>query len=160
VNKKKIIDFDTFCMSQALAQAQKAFDCHEVPIGAVIADEQGFIIARAYNQVESKNTQLAHAELQVLAKATKKIKRWRLQDLTIFITLQPCAMCLSALILSRVKRIVYAARSPLFGCSLDKLDWFGLYKDALPLVQLQEDERSVELLKKFFKKQRRLKHES
>lgn len=147
-------------MSQALAQAQKAFDCQEVPIGAVIADEQGFIIARAYNQVESKSTQLAHAELQVLAKATKKMKRWRLQDLTIFITLQPCAMCLSALMLSRVKRIVYAARSPLFGCSLDKLDWFGLYKDALPIVQLQEDERSVELLKKFFKKQRRLKHES
>ena len=155
-----MVDIDLLCMSQALIEAKKAFDCNEVPIGAVIADADGNIVARAYNQVEQKQSQLAHAELQALAKACKKMKRWRLQDLTIFVTLQPCAMCVSALILSRIGRIVYAANSPLFGCSLDKLDWFGVYKDSLPIVQLQENEKAVELLKKFFKDQRRLKNES
>ena len=155
-----MVDIDIVCMSQALMQAKKAFDVNEVPIGAVIADAHGKIIARAYNQVEQKRSQLAHAELQALAKATKKMERWRLQDLTIFITLQPCAMCMGALILSRIGRIVYAANSPLFGCSLDKLDWFGVYKDSLPIVQLQENHESIELLKKFFKKQRMLKNES
>jgi tRNA(adenine34) deaminase len=160
VNKNKNKDIDVQSMEQALIQAQKAFDCNEVPIGAVIVDKDGNIIARAYNQVEKKTTQLAHAELQVLAKATKKMKRWRLHDLTLFVTLQPCAMCMSALILSRIERIIYAANSPLFGCSLDRLDWFGVYKDSLPIVQLQEHEKAVELLKKFFIKQRRLKNES
>lgn len=160
MNKNKNKNIDAQSMGQALIQAQKAFDCNEVPIGAVIVDKDGNIVARAYNQVEKKSTQLAHAELQVLAKATKKMKRWRLHDLTLFVTLQPCAMCMSALILSRIERIVYAANSPLFGCSLDRLDWFGIYKDSLPLVQLQEHEKAVELLKKFFIKQRRLKNES
>lgn len=152
--------FDDFGMMHALLQAQKAFDINEVPIGAIILDKDGKIIARAYNQVEKKRSQLAHAELQVLAKATKKLQRWRLNDVTIYVTLQPCVMCIGALVLSRVKRIVYAANSPLFGCALDKEDWFGIYKDSLPIIELQERVESVQLLKKFFIKQRRLKNDS
>lgn len=154
-NKLKEIDLDQWCMEQALAQAHKAFYAGEVPVGAVMVDAQGLIIARAYNKVERMTSQLAHAELQVLAKVARKIQAWRMQDLTLFITLQPCAMCMSAAILSRVGRIVYGAPSPLFGCSLDKLDWFGVYKDALPRVQLCENEQASELLKKFFTKQRK-----
>ncbi len=147
-------------MMSALLQAQKAFECDEVPIGAVIVDKDGKIIARAYNQVEKKESQLAHAELLVLAKVTKKMKRWRLNDLTIYVTLQPCVMCMGALILSRIGRIVYAANSPLFGCSLDKYDWFGIYKDSLPVVEFQECIESIKLLKKFFIKQRKLKNDN
>ena len=151
---------DSFYMSQSLIQAHKAFDCDEVPIGAIIVDKAGKIIARAYNQVEKKESQLAHAELQVLAKATKKMKRWRLNDLTIYVTLQPCIMCMGALILSRIDRIVYAANSPLFGCDLDKQEWFGIYKDSLPVVEFQEHVESIKLLKSFFIKQRRIKNDS
>lgn len=155
MEKKEKFDIDLFAMDCALNQARKSFLENEVPIGAVILDKDGKIIARAYNQVEKKKTQLAHAELQVLAKVTKKMKRWRLNDLTIYVTLQPCAMCMGALILSRIGRIVYAANSPLFGCNLDKLDWFGIYKDSLPIVDFQEHVESIKLLKEFFIKQRR-----
>lgn len=154
------LNIDDFGMSQALLQAKKASDSNEVPIGAVIVNKDGKIIAQAYNQVEKKESQLAHAELQVLAKATKKMKRWRLNDLTIYVTLQPCVMCMGALILSRIKRIVYAAHSPLFGCNLDKHDWFGIYKDSLPVIEFQERVESIELLKKFFIKQRSIKNGS
>lgn len=151
---------DDFYMSKSLIQANKAFDFDEVPIGAVIVDKDGKIIARAYNQVEKKESQLAHAELQVLAKVTKKMKRWRLNDLTMYVTLQPCVMCMGALILSRIGRIVYAANSPLFGCNIDKHEWFGIYKDSLPIIEFQEHVESIELLKNFFIKQRRIKNDS
>ena len=148
---------DDFGMTQALIQARKAFNSNEVPIGAVIIDNNGNIIARAYNQVEKKRSQLAHAELQVLARATKKMKQWRLSELTIYVTLQPCMMCMGALILSRVGRVVYGAHSPLFGFKLDKLDLFGVYKDSLPVITFQENNESIELLKTFFMKKRRIK---
>jgi len=67
---------------------------------------------------------------------------------------------MGALILSRIGRIVYAANSPLFGCALDKYDWFGIYKDSLPIIDFQECVESIELLKKFFIKQRRIKNGS
>ena len=155
----KSFNIDDFGMMHALVQAGKAFDCDEVPIGAVIVDKDGKIIARAYNQVEKKKSQLAHAELQVLDKVTKKMQRWRLSDLTIYVTLQPCVMCMGALILSRIGKIVYAAKSPLFGCNLDKLDWFGIYKDSLPPVEFQERVESIKLLKDFFIKKRRTKND-
>lgn len=154
------MNIDAFGMKLALEQAHKAFDKNEVPIGAVLINNNGVIIARACNQVEKKESQLAHAELQVLDKATKKLKRWRLNDCTLYVTLQPCMMCMGGLILSRVSRIVYAANSPLFGCDLDKHEWFGIYKDSLPEIDFQKQEEAINLLKKFFIKQRRMKNDS
>ena len=156
----KKFNLDDFGMEQALKQAHKAYAKNEVPIGAVILNKDGKIIARAYNQVEKKETQLAHAELQVLDKASKKMKRWRLNDLTLYVTLQPCMMCMGAAILSRVSRIVYAAKSPLFGCDPGKQEWCGIYKDSLPVIELQERQDAIKLLKKFFIKQRSIKHDS
>lgn len=160
IKKIKNISSDHEAMSLAMDLAQQAFELNEVPIGAVIVDKDGKIIATAYNQVEKKKSQLAHAELQVLTKANKKMKKWRLHDLTMYVTLQPCVMCMGALILSRIGRIVYGAQSPLFGCNLDKLDWFGIYKDSLPIIEFQEHVASIHLLKKFFIKQRSLKNVS
>ena len=159
-SKIKDLNLDDFGMEQALKQAHKAYAKNEVPIGAVILNKDGKIIARAYNQVEKKETQLAHAELQVLDKTTKKMKRWRLSDCTLYVTLQPCMMCMGAIILSRVSRIVYAAQSPLFGCDLDKQAWCGIYKDSLPIIEFQERQEAIKLLKKFFIKQRSTKHDS
>ena len=140
MEETKKFNFDELGMKLALQQAHKAYAKDEVPIGAVIINKDGIIIARAYNQVEKKETQLAHAELQVLDRATKNMKRGRLNDMTLYVTLQPCIMCMGAAILSRVGRIVYAANSPLFGCDLDKYEWFGIYKDSLPIIEFQERE--------------------
>ena len=149
-----INNFDDVASKKALNLAQKAFVKNEVPVGAVCVDQSGKIVGRAYNQVEGKKTQLAHAELELLRKVTKKVGSWRLSEMTMYVTLQPCLMCMGALILSRVKRIVYLAPSPLFGANLDKYEWFGIYKDSLPIIELKENEDSIALLKKFFRKQK------
>jgi tRNA(adenine34) deaminase len=95
----------------------------EVPVGAVVVDEHGVIIGRGYNLMESKGTQQAHAELRALAAAAKKRGGWRLDGCTLYVTLEPCAMCLGCALLSRVSTIVYGASSPQFGavCSFEKL---------------------------------------
>ncbi len=153
----KIVDLDVWYMSHAIRLAQKSFALGEVPVGAIAVDEDGTIIARGYNQVEVKKSQLVHAEMQVLKKVIAKKNKWRLSKITVYVTLQPCMMCLGALILSRVDKIVYGAHSPLFGVALDKVEWFGIYKDSLPEVQFLEDIRSAKLLKNFFAQKRRMK---
>src|SRR3990167_10795132 len=108
-------------MNCAYQQALKANKIDEVPIGAILVDATGKIVAVGYNQIEKKGSQLAHAEMQVLAKAAKKMKNWRLSELTLYVTLQPCLMCLGALYLSRVSRVVYGVTSLKFGVSLDQV---------------------------------------
>jgi len=145
-------------MQQAFKQACKAYSKNEVPVGAVILDENGNLVVCAYNQVENKETQLAHAELQIIYKLTKKLKRWRLSNYTLYVTLQPCMMCMGAIILSRISRVVYAAKSPLFGFDLDKYTWHGIYKDSLPIIECKENQEVISLLKNFFRKQRNIKN--
>lgn len=92
-------------MKEAIKQAQRAYNIKEVPIGAVIVKD-GKIIARAYNEKELKQDVTKHAEITAIQKASKKIKNWRLNDCTIYVTLKPCNMCTGAIIQSRIKRIV------------------------------------------------------
>lgn len=141
-------------MLQALTQAYKAFDADEVPVGAVIVDSQGRVIARAYNQVEKKQTQTAHAELLVLAEAGKKYG-WRLEGCWMYVTLEPCAMCINAIRFSRMAGIIFGARSPLFGYQLDKN--IDLPLDQLPIVVKAGvcAHQSAQVLKKFFRQKRR-----
>jgi len=156
----KNLKFDALGIQQALKQAHKAYVKNEVPVGAVVLDKYGHVVARAYNQIENKESQLAHAELQVIYKLTKKMKRWRLSNCTLYVTLQPCMMCMGAIILSRIQRVVYTAKSPLFGCDLDKYEWHGIYKDSLPSIEFKECQEAVNLLKNFFRKQRSAKSDN
>lgn len=156
--KKEAYTLDKQGILQAMKLAYKAYDAGEVPIGAILVDKAGKIIARGYNQVEQKRTQLAHAEMQVIQKATKKLGDWRLSEATLYVTLEPCMMCMSALVLSRIGRIVYAAKSPLFGYDLDNRGWFGIYKNSLPDITFHKHEKSAELLHKFFVKHRRVQY--
>ena len=136
-------------MQQALRQARRAYALDEVPVGAVVVDASGTIIARAYNQAERRHTQTAHAELQALAKAGKKTGDWRLQGCWIYVTLEPCAMCYHAILLSRLQGLVYGAASPLFGYRLDKAGTVSLYKDkslAIQIVNEIEAQESIDLL--------------
>ena len=102
-------------MKEAIRQAKKAEKLMEVPIGCVIV-YQDKIIARGYNKRNLKKTTLAHAEIIAIAKAGKVINDWRLEDCTMYITLEPCQMCAGAIVQSRIPTVVYGAKDPKGGC--------------------------------------------
>ena len=147
----------SFYMQKALEQAWRAFEVDEVPIGAIIVDAQGAIIARAYNHVQKGCSQTEHAELRVIAKAGKKQGDWRLEGCWIYVTLQPCAMCMNAIMLSRLAGLVYGPKSPLFGYGTITSELGPLvYKtDTLAIIDGICQEKSIELLQKFFKQKRK-----
>lgn len=91
-------------MKLALLEAKKAFDKEEVPVGAVIVQD-GKVIAKAHNLKELKNDTTCHAEILAIQKASKKLKRWRLSDCEMYVTLEPCSMCAGALINCRLKKL-------------------------------------------------------
>ncbi|NMD72770.1 nucleoside deaminase [Bacillus sp. DNRA2] len=103
-------------MVVAIEEARKAEAKAEVPIGAVLV-LGGEIIARAHNLRETKQNSLAHAELLVIDEACQKLGTWRLEEATLYVTLEPCPMCAGAVILSRIKRVVYGAKDPKGGCA-------------------------------------------
>lgn len=103
-------------MEIAIEEARKAGEILEVPIGAVLVLD-GQVIAKAHNLRESTQTAIAHAELLAIDKGCKKLGTWRLEDTTLYVTLEPCPMCSGAIILSRVKRVVYGAADPKAGCA-------------------------------------------
>ncbi len=142
-------------MQLALLQAQKALAIGEVPIGAIIVDETGEIIGAGYNQVEANQTQTAHAEMLALIQAASKKGDWRLQNCTLYSTLEPCAMCMSAIVMSRIRCIVFAAASPVFGYRVDKQIGFTLYNCPIEIHEgiLASDAKA--LLQIFFESCRR-----
>ncbi|MCA9769838.1 nucleoside deaminase [Candidatus Dependentiae bacterium] len=147
-------------MQEALTQAQKSLKQDEVPIGAVVVDVRGNIIGRGHNQVMAKCSQSAHAEILAIEQAGKVQGDWRLEECWLYVTLEPCAMCMNLIILSRLEGVVFGAPSPLFGYSnqnqLDNDDGLPLYKrDALSAIVCIQSEKSVELLKQFFKQKRK-----
>ncbi|MFJ7409141.1 MULTISPECIES: tRNA adenosine(34) deaminase TadA [unclassified Lysinibacillus] len=102
-------------MGQALEEAKKAALLGEVPIGAVLVYE-GEVIAKAHNLRETTQNATTHAELMVIQEACKKIGSWRLEQTTLYVTLEPCPMCAGAILQSRVPRVVYGARDIKAGC--------------------------------------------
>jgi tRNA(adenine34) deaminase len=142
-------------MRFALVEAQKAYEANEVPIGAVLVF-QNQIISSAYNQVESLKDATAHAEMLCLKKAAEKLGNWRLLDCTLYCTLEPCLMCAGAMILFRVKTLVWGAPDLRHGAGGSLMDVFAIDH---PIHQLEirqgilKDE-SASLLKKFFQERR------
>lgn len=104
-----MIHNDMFFMQQALKCAKKAYDSEEVPVGAVIV-KNNKIISRGYNKSISLKDSTAHAEIIAIRKACKKLNNYRLNDCSIYVTIEPCSMCAGALILSRVKKIYFGAK--------------------------------------------------
>lgn len=96
-------------MDLALRSAEDAFHKEEVPVGAIIVSEYGEILAEAYNLKETNHDACAHAEVLAIQRASKKIKSWRLNECSIFVTLEPCPMCLSAILQSRIKNLYFGA---------------------------------------------------
>ena len=105
---------DSLYMSEALKEAKKAFDSGEVPVGAVIIHE-GKMIARAHNQIKLLKDPTAHAEMIAITQAASYLANERLINTTMYVTIEPCSMCAGALVLARVKRLVYGAGDPRTG---------------------------------------------
>ena len=101
-------------MKEALKEAKKAYEKEEIPVGAVIVKEEK-IIARAHNLKESKNSSISHAEILAITKANKKLKAWRLENCEMYITLEPCMMCMGAIINARIKKIYIGTLDPKTG---------------------------------------------
>ena len=98
---------DAFYMRAALAEAAQAYALGEVPIGAVLVDEAGEIVARGHNLRERDHDATAHAEMIAIRAACELLGRWRLSGLTLYVTIEPCPMCAGAIVMSRVDRVVY-----------------------------------------------------
>lgn len=105
---------DAEYMADALKQAERALDAGEVPVGAIIV-RGGRIIARAFNQRETLNDPTAHAEMIAITQAAAEVGDWRLEDCTMYVTLEPCTMCSGAIVLARIPRLVFGARDPKAG---------------------------------------------
>ena len=103
-------------MKEAIRQARKAWKLNEVPIGCVIVREDR-IIARGYNRRNTDKNTLAHAELLAIRKASRAVGDWRLEDCTMYITLEPCQMCAGAIVQARIPRVVIGSRNPKAGCA-------------------------------------------
>lgn len=144
-------------MDQAINQAKKAYAADEVPIGAVVVDQNGKILSRAYNKMTALKCQTGHAEVLAIQKACKKIGDWRLNDCWIYITLEPCPMCFGLIELSRLKGIVFGTTSPLFGYGYGKNKNLPLYAKDLVIKEGVRAEECKELLQQFFKNVRQRK---
>lgn len=146
---------DILFMKEAIAQAYKAQEKNEVPIGAVVVDGSGNIIGCGFNQVEKDCTQRSHAESIAIEKAGVATGSWRLNNCWLYVTLEPCAMCMGLIQLSRLKGVVFAAPSPVFGFRLDKTDKDWVYKrDTFLTIEGVCQEEAAAILKDFFKKKR------
>lgn len=141
-------------MKSALAEAVKAANQDEVPVGAVVVF-QNKIIARAHNKREQNQAIHAHAEFLAMMKATKKIGSWRLEDCDVYVTMEPCPMCAGAMIQSRIKKLYYGSKDPKSGVAESLTNIFNLpFNHKVHVESGILAEESQELLKSFFKKLR------
>jgi tRNA(adenine34) deaminase len=148
---------DSDWMQQALAQAGIAASMNEVPVGAVLVDADGQLLAAGHNQPISACDPSAHAEIVTLRQAALKLENYRLPNTTLYVTLEPCTMCVGALVHARVKRLVYAASEPRSGAieSAQRLFETGEYNHRPEIEGGLLAAESSALLTAFFKARRR-----
>lgn len=153
---------DEYWMRQALQQAQQGAKCDEVPVGAVLVSQSGELIASGHNQPISTVDPTAHAEIIVIRMAAKQLNNYRLPDTTLYVTLEPCTMCVGAIVQARINRIVYATTEPKSGAiessqQLFKNPSFNHYPEILAGVL---EEECASCLSSFFSNKRKVKKDS
>lgn len=148
---------DEFFMKLAYNQALKAWNCGEVPVGAVI-EFGGELIAQAHNSVEGSRDPTAHAEILAITQAAAKLGDWRLAGATLYVTKEPCPMCAGACVMSRLKRVVYAVSDPKMGFLGGAMKFHDLptLNHSLSVENGALEAECAELLKTFFALKRRL----
>jgi tRNA(adenine34) deaminase len=144
-------------MQQAIAIAREVKSSGDVPVGALIVNEAGEIISSGKNEREKDNDPTAHAEIVAIRKASEKLGSWRLDDLTLVVTLEPCVMCAGAILQSRIKRLVFGAFDQKAGAVGSSLD---IIRDIRALSKVEVvggvlEKECVLILKQFFKPKRK-----
>ncbi len=147
---------DDYWMRAALREAERARDERETPVGALIV-QNGVIVGRGHNQVETLGDPTAHAEILAIGAAANTLASWRLDGCELFVTLEPCSMCIGAAIVSRIARVVYAAREPRSGACGSMID---LPTASANIHRLRVEggllaDESADLLRTFFREVRR-----
>ena len=145
-------------MKAAIRQAKKAYALDEVPIGCVIVQDDK-IIARGYNRRNTEGNTLAHAELTAIRKASKKTGDWRLEDCTMYVTLEPCQMCAGAIVQARIPRVVIGSMNPKAGCAGSILNILQIptFNHQCEITKGVCEEECSEMLTTFFKELRKSK---
>ena len=138
-------------MKAALREAKKAYRLDEVPIGCVIV-QNNKIIARGYNRRNTDKNTLAHAELSAIKKASKKTGDWRLEDCTMYVTLEPCQMCAGAIVQSRLGKVVIGSMNPKAGCAGSVINLLQMkqFNHQVEMVTGVLDEECSDMLSGFF----------
>ena len=138
-------------MKAAIKQAMKAYALGEVPIGCVIVHE-GQIIGRGYNRRNTDKNTLAHAEITAINKASKKIGDWRLEECTLYVTLEPCQMCAGAIVQARIPEVVMGCMNPKAGCAGSILNILDMpqFNHQVRIVKGILEESCSQMLKTFF----------
>lgn len=145
-------------MKAAISQARKAYAIDEVPIGCVIVQNDK-IIARGYNRRNIDKNTLAHAELSAIRKASKKTGDWRLEDCTMYVTLEPCQMCAGAIVQSRMKRVVIGSMNAKAGCAGSVLNLLQMqqFNHQVEITRGVREEECSQMLSQFFRELRERK---
>ena len=142
-------------MKIALNEAKKAYKKNEVPIGALIVKDNK-VIAKAHNLREKNNLTTSHAEILAIQKANKKLKSWRLDSCTLYVTIEPCPMCAGAIIQSRIKEVVYGARDLKAGAHSSVLNLFELpFNHKVNIKSGILEVESANIISQFFKNLRK-----
>ena len=152
---RKKLNPDEKYMKDAIRQAKKAYDLEETPIGCVLVHE-GKVIARGYNKRNKKKNTLAHAEMIVIDKASRVLGDWRLEECTMYVTLEPCPMCAGAIVQARIPKVVIGSTNPKAGCAgsvINLLDMAG-FNHQVEVVQGVLEEECSQLMRDFFKELR------
>lgn len=137
-------------MQLAYNEALKAYKKGDVPIGAIII-KNNKVIAKSYNKKEKNNNAILHAELDVINKACKRLKTWHLEECILYTTLEPCLMCMGAIVQSRINEIYYATKNNNFG----EINIIKKYNKQIKINSGLLEKESSELLKKFFQEKRK-----
>ena len=142
-------------MAEALREATLALDADEVPVGAVIV-QNGCVIGRAHNQRERLGDPTAHAEMIAITQAAEHVGNWRLENCTMYVTLEPCAMCAGAIVLARLPRLVFGARDPKAGAvgSIYDIPRDPQLNHTVEVTAGVLERESGDLLTEFFKRKR------
>lgn len=143
-------------MKEALVEAQKAFDLGEVPIGAVMV-QNGEVIGRGYNLRNAAKNPLRHAEIDCIHQAAGVVGDWRLEDCTLYVTVEPCPMCAGAIVQARIPRVVFGTRNKKAGCAGSILDILNepRFNHQVTVSEGVLQEECAEMMRTFFKRFRK-----
>lgn len=141
-------------MEEAIKEAELALKENEIPVGAVVVYKNK-IIGRGHNQMERLKDPTAHAEIIAISSACNYLKDWRLKEATIYITCEPCLMCIGAILLARIKKVVYGTKEEKFGFFSNYPKLYDSIKDRIEIINGIKEEETKILLKKFFEEKRK-----